>query len=83
MKSKYLNQVYDSWKVISAVQTLGGHKTFILAKKAAENTLIMTLRDSQMSKIALAQTSMRNLIDGKFYQLTKNIRTTQNTISYL
>ena len=32
MKSKYLNQVYDNWKVVSAVRTKGNHKSFILAK---------------------------------------------------
>ena len=43
----------------------------------------MTLRDSQLSKVALAKTTIRELINGKFYQLAKNIRTTQNTITVL
>ena len=83
MKSKYLNQVYDSWKVVSAVRTKGNHKSFILVKKTSEKVLFMTLRDSQLSKVANYQTTMRRLIDGKFYQLSKNIRQTQNTIASL
>ena len=83
MKSKYLNQSYENWKVISAVRTRGGHKSFILAKRASEKTLLMTLRDSQLSKVAHFQTSMQELIEGKIYQLAKNIRITQNTISAL
>lgn len=83
MKSKYLNQVYDSWKVVSAVRTKGNHKSFILVKKTGEKVLFMTLRDSQLSKVANYQTTMRRLIDGKFYQLSKNIRQTQNTIASL
>ena len=83
MKSKYLNQVYDSWKVVSAVRTKGNHKSFILAKKTGEKILFMTLRDSQLSKLALRKTSMHSLIDGKFYQVSKNIRLTQNTIASL
>ena len=83
MKSKYLNQSYENWKVVGAVTTKGNHKSFILAKKVSESTLFMTLRDSQLSKVALAKTTIRELINGKFYQLAKNIRTTQNTITVL
>ena len=43
----------------------------------------MTLRDSQLSKLALRKTSMHSLIEGKLYQVSKNIRPTQNTIASL
>lgn len=83
MKSKYLNKVYESWKVISAVRTKGNHKSFILAKRLGENTLLMTLRDSQMSKVGNAKISLAQIIFGKAYQVSKNIRETQNTIASL
>lgn len=83
MKSKYLNQTYEDWKVVGAVRTSGNHKSFILAKKVKENTLFMTLRDSQLSKVALAKTTIRELVNGKLYQVAKNIRTTENTITVL
>jgi len=80
MISKYLNQTYDKWKVVSAVNTKGGHKSFILGKKDSGETLFMTLRDNQLSKVASAQTSMDQVVFGKLYQLSKNIRQTQNNI---
>lgn len=80
MRSKYLNQVFDGWKVISAVRTKGSHKSFILAKKMGEKIVFMTLRDSQLSKLSSLKTTMSQLIAGKAYQLSKNIRFIQNTV---
>ena len=81
MRSKYLNMVYDGWKVLSAVNTKGGHKSFILVQKLHEKISFMTLRDSQLSKVASAQTSMKEIVFGKLYQLSKNIRQIQNSIT--
>lgn len=83
MRSKYFNQIFEDWKVMSAVKTKGNHKSFILAKKTSYRTLLMTLRDSQLSNIANNKTTIDDIIAGKFYQLSKNIRKTQNTIAAL
>lgn len=80
MRSKHLNQIYDSWKVLSAVKTKGNHKSFILGKKIGDHTLLMTLRDSQLAKVANRTKSMPDIVNGKYYQISKNIRLTQNTI---
>lgn len=83
MRSKYLHKVFENWKVLSAVRTKGNHKSFILGKKIEGNILMMTLRDSQLSKVANSKTTMANIVTGKVYQLSKNIRPTQNTITWI
>jgi len=80
MKSKYLNQSFDNWKVIGAVKTKGNHKSFILAKRNGRETLVMTLRDNQLAKLASGQKTMDDIIAGKLYQVSKNIRHFQNMI---
>lgn len=81
MRSKYLNMIYDGWKVLSAVNTKGGHKSFILGQKLQEKIYFMTLRDSQLSKIVKNQIPMSKVVFGKLYQLSKNIRQIQNSIT--
>ena len=83
MRSKYLNMVYDGWKVLSAVKTKGDHKSFILGKKSGDKTLLMTLRDSQLSKVANLKATMADIVNGKNYQVSKNIREAQNSINWL
>lgn len=83
MRSKYLNMIYDGWKVLSAVNTKGGHKSFILGQKLQEKIYFMTLRDSQLSKIVKNQIPMSKVVLGKLYQLSKNIRQIQNSITTL
>ena len=81
MRSKYLNMVYDGWKVLSAVNTKGGHKSFILGQKLKGKLFFMTLRDSQLSKVVNNQIPMSKVVFGKLYQLSKNIRQVQNSIT--
>ena len=81
MRSKYLNKIYDGWKVLSAVNTKGGHKSFILGQKLQGKLFFMTLRDSQLSKVVNNQIPMSKVVLGKLYQLSKNIRQVQNSIT--
>ena len=81
MRSKYLNMIYDGWKVLSAVNTKGSHKSFILGQKLQGKIFFMTLRDSQLSKVVNNQIPMSKVVLGKLYQLSKNIRQVQNSIT--
>lgn len=83
MRSKYLHKVFENWKVLGAVKTKGNHKSFILGKKSGDKTLLMTLRDSQLSKVANLKTTMADIVKGKNYQVSKNIRAAQNSITWL
>lgn len=80
MKSKYLNETFDGWKVVDMVKTRGNHKSFVLVKKAAGDLKVVTLRDNALTAMHKGLRTINQFIAGKRYQLDKRIRVLQNSV---
>ena len=85
IRSKYLGNEFDGWKVIWGETVSKNHKRFYLNKivtnKQGETTkLTMTLRDNVLTKLARGEKDISNIVVNKALQASQGIRPFHNTV---
>lgn len=51
MKSKYLDMVFDGWKVCGLINVDQSHKKFFLSNSKRNAGIVLVLRDNDMTKL--------------------------------
>lgn len=79
-RSKYLNKIFDGWKVVTIEQVNNGvHKRFKLYNPMMNASIIV--RDNELTKLMKNEKTVRDLLNGKIYEFDHNIRPEINKIT--
>lgn len=83
-RSKYLGQTFGNWTVVDRIvdkhsSSQGTHSTFILHSEVNGFTNLMTLSDTEMTKLSKGK-QISKTIEGKDFLYKKNINTARNAI---
>jgi len=70
MKSKFLNQTFNGWKVTDMTKLESGHTTFTLTKKLNGKPTTITLSDNDMTALSRGKT-VEALLVGKVNAIRK------------
>lgn len=85
IRSKYIGEEFDGWKVVWGETVSKNHKRFYLNKiitnhKGKVTKLTMTLRDNVLTKLARGELSISEVVVNKTVQANYGIRPFHNTI---
>lgn len=80
IESKYLGKTFNGWKVVEKITAPGKHNIYKLMMKKLFTIKTMLVRDNEMTKFLKGKSIVTEQL-GKNYQLRKNIRKVQNTVS--